>query len=475
MKYLIIETVAVQPHLETSGEIALLKQDDKHDVSYLWLGDNLAWDDWALSRKYSLFGLSLDRRKRRFFEILTERHVNVLDDVHLSEVADKNCKHWAGQFTGTLAELKLLNYGEANLGMGVASSFISQKQDSLLDTAKYLPEIQRSLYTAAIIFEKARQAIISVQPDVVISFNGRFATTRPIFEAAKVEGIKSLRHERGATFKQFELFERPIHDFEYRENLINDYWTNSLSPNKKDIARNFYALKRQGDGIGWRSFVSNQKSGHIPLKNEGKRRIVYFSSSDDEFAAISDVTVQSEFGPQLEAAKRVIDLCAQIDDVELICRIHPNIAMKSAVQRARWHRLKGPNMTLIRAETKVDSYALLDSADVVITYGSAIGIEAAFWGKPSILLGPSAYRHSGAVYVPDNQKQLEDMLRNSDGLVPLEEGKSLPYGFYYLTFGIDHKFYQPETLFEGRFCEEDLHWAPRWLRILKFYIKKLLK
>jgi hypothetical protein len=39
----------------------------------------------------------------------------------------------------------------------------------------------------------------------------------------------------------------------------------------------------------------------------------------------------------------------------------------------------------------VDSYALMDRADVVFTYGSTAGVEAAYFGRPVVVMGPSAY------------------------------------------------------------------------------------
>jgi hypothetical protein len=43
----------------------------------------------------------------------------------------------------------------------------------------------------------------------------------------------------------------------------------------------------------------------------------------------------------------------------------------------------------------IDSYTLMRQADVVVTYGSTTGVEAAFAGKPVVVMGPSAYDKLG--------------------------------------------------------------------------------
>ena len=50
MKYLFIETIFNSPHLETSAEIALDLKLKKKKVYFSWIGDDLPWSDWILSK-----------------------------------------------------------------------------------------------------------------------------------------------------------------------------------------------------------------------------------------------------------------------------------------------------------------------------------------------------------------------------------------------------------------------------------------
>ena len=58
----------------------------------------------------------------------------------------------------------------------------------------------------------------------------------------------------------------------------------------------------------------------------------------------------------------------------------------------------------------IDSYALMRQADIVVTYGSTTGVEAAFAGKRVIVLGPSAYDQLGCATLAGTQAELSAAL-----------------------------------------------------------------
>ena len=51
-------------------------------------------------------------------------------------------------------------------------------------------------------------------------------------------------------------------------------------------------------------------------------------------------------------------------------------------------------------------------ADVVVTYGSTSGIEAAFAGKPVAVMGPSAYNILGAASAVTNEDHLRLVIKD---------------------------------------------------------------
>ena len=50
------------------------------------------------------------------------------------------------------------------------------------------------------------------------------------------------------------------------------------------------------------------------------------------------------------------------------------------------------------------------NADKVISYNSLMGIEAVYWGKPSILLGRRPYENLEVVYKPKNHLSVMNLI-----------------------------------------------------------------
>ncbi len=57
-------------------------------------------------------------------------------------------------------------------------------------------------------------------------------------------------------------------------------------------------------------------------------------------------------------------------------------------------------------ESSISTYAMMKHCDRVVSFGSTAGLEAAYWGKPSILAGTSFYRNLGATYNPRTHEDL---------------------------------------------------------------------
>lgn len=467
MHALIAETVALKPHLETAGEVALTLRAQHERVSFAWLGDDLPWTDWELPRLARLAGCSLKPRLRRFKKLMRERDIAVLEHADISVAQKAEFKAWADAFDGDLEALKQLSYNGALLGMGVASSLISLTRNSLYDPRSDILRTRACLYTAAIVYGRALALMKRERPDQLVTFNGRFVTSKPIVEAAKKLGVPVLRHERGSTFERYELFDDAVHNYGYIGQRILKAWNAADPATRDEQGHSFYKRRRGGDGLYWYSFTTGMQKGLVPERIPGKRRFVYYTSSDDEYAAVTDVYTPGPWPNQLAAVKDLIDASDGYDDLELVMRIHPNMAIKSDAEQQRWLSLMGRNLRIIAPNDPVDSYALSDSADIVISYGSTIGMEAAYWGKPTILIGPGTYAGHGVAYEPRNREEIKTMLALGAGLAASPKERCLPYGYYNLTFGQPFKYYQPTSLSEGTFLGERLGWDPDWVYWLR--------
>ena len=129
--------------------------------------------------------------------------------------------------------------------------------------------------------------------------------------------------------------------------------------------------------------------------------------------------------------------------------IHPNLGDLDNTQTRALARLQSPYLTVIPAESPISTYALLGACDKVLTFGSSVGIEAVYWGKPSVLAGLSFYRDLGGVYRPGTHGELMELLRAD--LEPAGVESALMFGHFFATFGTPHKHYRPDGIFEGTF------------------------
>lgn len=464
---LVVESIAVKPHLETAGELALCLRDAGHEVAFCYVGNDLPRSGWELPRVAKMMGGSLARRVRRFEAILKREGIRVLPPPSLDDVCLAAAREWAERFRGDLETLKSYRFGEAMLGMGVASSLISWTGNSLFDPGSQTILTYDCLEAAALTFERTRTVLATFLPTELFTFNGRFATCKAIVETARQLEIPVRLHERGATFGQYEIYDDSPHDLGYVNSRIKAAWEAAAPSVREKIGHSFFRRRRGGDGVGWYSFTVRQKQDLIPSRVGGKRRVVYFSSSDDEYAATTDGLTRGPWPDQLSATRALVNASAAQPDIELMLRIHPNLVNKSAAERSRWHAWNGPNLTLIPANSPVDSYALCDSADIVVVFGSTMGVEAAYWGRPVILLGPSVYAGMGIASEPNNSDELAALLVPVVPARAADMSACLAFGHYCMTFGTDYRYYAPESLMEGRFLGDRLAWDPFPVRMLR--------
>ena len=117
----------------------------------------------------------------------------------------------------------------------------------------------------------------------------------------------------------------------------------------------------------------------------------------------------------------------------------------------------------------IDTYALMDAADIVVTFGSTIGAEAAFWGKPVVLLGNSFYDRLEGFYVPATHEEAIVLLQQD--LQPIPSKDVLKYGYWELERGIYYKYYKGTALFEGTFMGKSIA-VTRLQKLVNFLLVK---
>jgi len=391
MKVFLFETTNATPHLETSFELAKMHLDKGDTVSYYFLGHSVPFAEFV-HKKLPLFNCSSPERIGAKLVGSNLKYIEPnLTSISLERIVNQNFNN--------AEELRSFKYKNYKAGLSTLSSLISETRFSNPDTNKHRKLIYKILISGIKIYEYVISEIDKEKPDLIYLFNGRFAVNRAILDAALEKNIAFKVHERGANKHRYTSDAWLQHDFNsVREDFLLK-WNSCSESNRVQTANLFFQERRKGYQQSWLSFTNRQDKNHLPSLPAGKRVVAYFSSSDDEYAAVEDLVIWDRWPNQLTAVKELIELISKNTDLFLVIRLHPHKAEKSLTDLKEWLTLPfAENVLLIPPNDPVDTYALIERADVVVTSGSTVGIESVFWGTPSICLGPSLYSHLDAVY-----------------------------------------------------------------------------
>jgi hypothetical protein len=288
--------------------------------------------------------------------------------------------------------------------------------------------------------------------DKVYIFNTRFATSRPVFRACQTESVPCITHDRGCDFNHFSCYEDILlHDIAPYETALRAAWDLADTGVRESVGAKFFEDRARAVKQSWFSFVENQRAGLLPdTWNGNVRNVAIFLSSEDEFAAIGDEWKNPLYSNQLECLRRLATDTCNLQGIRLYVRAHPNLSGLRNASTVALRHLRAPNLEVIVPESNVSTYAVMKHCDRVITFGSTAGIEAVYWGKPSILAGICRYRNLGATYNPRTHEDLMALVV-TERLPPKEKLGALMYGHYEQTKGERFKYFEGLDVRDGLF------------------------
>jgi hypothetical protein len=350
-------------------------------------------------------------------------------------------------------EIKHYQYDNENIGRGVASSLVSIFRDHRFDTNKYRDNVNRDMTTAVQVYKTLKQTYEEFQPDRVYIFNGRITTQLPAVLICERQSIEYVCYEVANTPNRYLLRRNSTsHSIPAMREEMDLLWKAGGAERDKK-ARLYFEQKRGGVDIDkMSSFTKYQAKSRLPDGFDQKKiNIAIFNSTLDEYVAVAGWENPIYEPDETAGIRRILEAFKDDDRYMFYLRVHPHMKKvsedTSQLQDIRELVPQFSNLHVIWPADIVDSYALMDACNKVITFGSTIGIEAAYWGKPSILAGRALYEHFDGIYVPKTHEELIKLVKVN--LTPRSADSVLKFGFREISHGIPFEYFKETGLKKG--------------------------
>lgn len=355
----------------------------------------------------------------------------------------------------TIEEMRDFDYEGYNYGLGPVSCMMTVTRDYSFDVKKYQKYIKRFFETEYVILKNIEHFDSIYHFDEIHTFNGRMASMYPYVSYAKKNNMPYTIYECGAKIDSLLILKNTVpHNHQQAIDMMHDLWKKS-GEDRNELAQKWFDDRRGGKFQQIESYTKDQIKGSLPEGfDSSKENIAYFNSSIDEYAAFPGWELPFSRNEN-EIIEKMLEHYKNDENKHFYLRIHPNLKKAKRKKTTQMRELaeikkKYKNVTIIEPEEKLDSYALVEAADKVITSISTMGCEATYWGAVSISVGNPAYKDLDCVYSATSQENLYELIDNKDLKVKPKEN-TYPLGYYYETYGEKFKYFQIKTRLEGDF------------------------
>ena len=378
----------------------------------------------------------------------------------------------------SLETLEKITIDDSDIGMAALRSVIFSLNEPCPDTHKHRDLIARYLVAAATVHFSIKNHLVDEQPDEFILFNGSFAAMRPALRIARSLNIETYVHELADAPGRYSLTKNayPHHLDVLKQEVETLYASSCLTDSaKQETAHEWYSNRfNRNVPSWWFDFTRNQQAGLLPniFSQEHSSKYVkigIFNSSEGEFTTIAEYT-NPFYKDQNQGIYQILkDLKAQ-NSLKFFLRVHPNLSGADNSQTRFLEILDQEfgdrelgNLEVIPADSPINTYDLIDACDLVLTFGSTVGIEAVYRGKPSILMGKALYEDLGCVIKPNSHVDLVEILNHYILFRSLPETYSLPntqiskiatikYGFFLKHWGYPLEYVKFHSLDKASLC-----------------------
>ena len=444
------------PHLETDYEIILTMLKRGNTVLHLDPSDILpvstCTDSGTSSYRSSLHAVLSSFSNYRYLQ----SHTNIHARYDLLETINTSYE---------IEDLSSIIYKGFVIGPCIKAYVIDQLRTATPPPDQISPLACQAFLTATLVIDILEHYIQCSTISAGIIFNGRYPAAWAFRQFFLAHNISVYYHERGSTIYSYQLLDHMPHDYYSWLDSYNILRATNGSLTLSDLkqAENWLSNKiskqdQQSKNFGLSAQIGLTNSLNLP---HDKIIITYFTVSFDEWMSLpSEIYPRSVWPDEFSALHSLLSIVNNFPEIHLILRVHPNNLNKHPMDQHRIHNTFLPsNATLVPADSLVDSYELLSISHSIFTYGSSIGYEAAYLGKPVYIFGRCFYDTLDGIKSIKSYANLLSIIsqlprKNSQISQKLLQPPSS--SFYYYAFlrnqaSIPFSYYQPNSSMSGHF------------------------
>ncbi len=407
----------VPPHFEIQLNILQNLLDNGHEVTFL--GCNGSRTSFCLQNPTGNHWQCWICRSRRKAGINAAR--GLIKEISIDNLID-NLRLQPDSTNFEVARdtdsLRLFKWESFDAGEASASYLMSLFKETRFNVLTLKETTHRALISSIQVYLALRAYLNKERFDKVVIFNGRFPLERAAIRACQETNTPFSTTEGGSEEdKYIELDNNFPHDIDFWKNGIKSLWETSLETleEKSRIGHLFFSRQKSGQGQFTRpEFREHQQAGNLPsgwLDIPQSSRVSLFLSSDYERQCAIGWPPMLFFAEQEAYVSFIIqELQKRRFDGILSIRFHPNSHPECIPFEERLESLGLSFLKVIRARDSIDTYSLAETSGRAASFGSTVGIEAAYMGRPVILLDRSTYEDLDICSIPDSPLHAVDLL-----------------------------------------------------------------
>jgi hypothetical protein len=337
----------------------------------------------------------------------------------------------------TVEELRAYRTEEIPLGAIVYSAVVSVKRSTAISLDKDANLINHFLNFVTKTLYRLEKEILGSSPDLIVSINDRLPGSALAVALAQKWGIKLSILYWGSDPKRVIDYSKSLYDSSQWQSRIKVKWElnkpSEIEQRELRIEINDLAVNPSSDS---QTFLKNQLKGKSLAKSN--YMVVFYAQSEHEHSSTYLEGIEGRFTNQYEAFKALERVCERLH-FDLVLKLHPNrfdstSTIDSELEQNEWTDKISRKTKVIAKNSDVDTYQLLNDADLNVVWNSTVGVESFARAKPTLVLGNAHWLNLEWNTHAWNEPQLLSRIQNN--FWPAGPEELLPWFWYLKEFGV---------------------------------------